>query len=253
MFGSVADAYDAHRPGYPDELFALLLDRAPADPVALDIGCGTGRVAVALADRGVVGTGIEPDPDMAAVAARRLHGTGWNVQISDFETYEAPPRSVDLITCGQAWHWIDPDLGLDAARALLRPGGVLALFWNRGEWDRCPPDLRGELDTIYERLAPDMQSSIAGPGKEPKGRPLSSDPPPPGFAEARVDEFHHVVTYTDESWVDLLRTHSNHVLLPDALRNRIHDEVAAAIRSHGGSFELVYRCECWSAQRAGDP
>ena len=38
----------------------------------VDIGCGTGRVAAALAERGSRVWGVEPEPEMAARASERL-------------------------------------------------------------------------------------------------------------------------------------------------------------------------------------
>lgn len=247
VFGSVARAYDEHRPGYPDALLDELLGRFPGVPTTLDIGCGTGRVAVALAQRGVPGVAVEPDPDMAAVASEHLDGHPWRVVLADFETAALPVASFDLLTCGQAWHWIDPDAGLARARQLLRPGGWLATFWNRPEW----PDkvLRADLDDVYARLVPEMPSSIAGSGRAPKGRPLSTDAPE-GFRVARLDEYNHHRTFTTEQWLALLATHSDHVLLDPEVRDELHAAVAEVIEHHGGVMDLRYRTECWSGQRA---
>src|SRR5216684_9221402 len=65
-FGSTAQQYDRYRPTYPDALFD---DLAALEPMqVLDIGCGTGKAAVALARRGLSVLGVEPDERMANVA-----------------------------------------------------------------------------------------------------------------------------------------------------------------------------------------
>jgi SAM-dependent methyltransferase len=247
VFGTVAEDYDARRPGYPDSLFDDLLGRVGPEPMVLDIGAGTGKVARALAARGVRGTAVEPDADMAAVAARHLAGTGWSVQQADFEGCEIADGSVDLVTCGQAWHWIDDERGFARLRAVLRPGGVAAIFWNRPDFEDLA-ELRADMDAVYARLAPELTSSIARTKQAPDGPMPPVDPPPDGFGAERV-EHHQVVSYDARSWVALLATHSNHVLLPDAQRRQLHAAVGAVIDAHGGRFELTYRCEAWVGRR----
>ena len=43
----------------------------------LDAGCGTGRVAIELARRGVEVVGVDLDPEMLAAARRKAPGLGW--------------------------------------------------------------------------------------------------------------------------------------------------------------------------------
>lgn len=245
VFGAIAEAYDAHRPGYPDALLDELAHRAGDEPFAVDVGCGTGKVAVALAARGIPGIGVEPDPDMAAVAQSHLSGSAWTFDIADLERCRVADGVASLVTCAQAWHWVDPVAGVERIRAILRPGGWLAILWNRYTWPDV--ELRAALDRVYEEHAPDMASSVANMAHGSKGvPPVDAD----GFAEIeeRVDD--HVVAYTTESWLALLGTHSNHLQLPAEQTERLYEAEAAAIDAHGGSFEIRYRTETWLARRA---
>jgi ubiquinone/menaquinone biosynthesis C-methylase UbiE len=249
VFGTVAEAYDAHRPGYPDDLFDSLVELVGPDARALDAGAGTGKVAEALADRGLTGTAVEPDADMAAVAARRLEGTGWSVVVGELETCEVHDGAFDLFTCGQAWHWIDTERGLERIRRVLRPGGVAAIFWNRPDFSETPA-LRADLDAVYRRIAPEMVSSLASSATGCKGEPPPVGPAPEGFTDAEVRTHQQVVRYTSTGWVDLLATHSNHVMLEPDHRAELHGAVGDVIDAHGGAFDLVYRCDAWVARRA---
>src|SRR5687767_5480708 len=104
-FGAAAEQYDRFRPTYPDALIDDLAGLRPAR--ILDVGCGTGKVAVSLAERGLAVSGVDVDERMADIARRH----GIDVQVADFESLDARGRTFDLITCGDAWHWIDPDRG----------------------------------------------------------------------------------------------------------------------------------------------
>lgn len=123
-FGTVAQQYDRYRPPHAERLIDDLAALAPAR--VLDIACGTGKAAVALAGRGLDVLGVETDERMAQVA--RAHGVP--VEIAPFETWDARGRRFGLVTCGSAWHWIDPALGAAKVADLLHPGGTFARFWS---------------------------------------------------------------------------------------------------------------------------
>ncbi|MDT4937101.1 MAG: hypothetical protein QOG80_772, partial [Pseudonocardiales bacterium] len=145
-FGDVAEAYERHRPSYPEALIDDLVAARPTN--ALDIGTGTGKAARLLAARGVPVLGVEIDTQMAAVARR----FGLDVEVASFETWHADGRMFDLVISGQAWHWIDPAVGVPKAASLLRPGALLALFWNTASLEAS---MRAALREVYGRLAPD--------------------------------------------------------------------------------------------------
>ena len=86
-FGSVAENYDRYRPGYPSALFDEVVAGDWSN--ALDVGCGTGKVAVSLLERGLSVLGIEPDDRMASVARR--HGV--TVEVGSFESWEPAGRT----------------------------------------------------------------------------------------------------------------------------------------------------------------
>ncbi|MBO0732462.1 MAG: class I SAM-dependent methyltransferase, partial [Acidimicrobiaceae bacterium] len=135
-FGADAERYDRFRPTYPPALIDHLVGSSPGR--VLDVGCGTGIVARLLAHRGCRVLGVEPDERMAAVARRH----GIEVEPGTFEAWDPQGRTFDLVTSGQAWHWVDPRLGASKASSVLNPGGRLAVFWNIGN---MPPELRARL------------------------------------------------------------------------------------------------------------
>jgi SAM-dependent methyltransferase len=146
-FGAIADDYDRYRPSYPDELIRDLLAGGPH--TVLDIGCGTGKAARLLSRRGLAVLGVEIDPQMAAVA--RQHGI--DVEVGGFEQWDPRGRTFDLVTCAQAWHWIDPAVGLPKIARLVTPGGLFAPFWN---FDHVSDEDAAAIDPVYREHAPQL-------------------------------------------------------------------------------------------------
>ena len=144
----------------------------------------------------------------------------------------------------QAWHWIRPEVAYDRAASALMPGGALAVFWNRVQWDQVA--LRAELSRAYARAAPRF---VGRPGPMHPDAPTDThwmtDWAPAavaeaGFATPQASDYPWAVRYSTASYLDLLRTHSDHVLLDDEPRRELLEGVAQVIEAHGGAIELAY-------------
>lgn len=105
---------------------------APRDTrVVLDLACGTGDLAEALAaafpDASV--TGVDASPRMIAAAQARHGGSRPRLRfdVGDAMRLSVPDASVDLITAGYCYRNV-PDwrAALREAARVLRPGGVFA-------------------------------------------------------------------------------------------------------------------------------
>jgi SAM-dependent methyltransferase len=236
-FGSVADAYDRFRPGYPD---ALLDGVAALGPRVLEAGAGTGRATVALAARGCSVVGVEPDPAMAAVARRATAGMEVQVIESAFEDFETD-GGFDLVVSAQAWHWVDPDRGLARAAAALEPGGTMCAWWNR------PADLGGAtwaaIEAAYAEHAPELSHSHLNTPS-----PLPEMPQTAAFTPWTVRKYRWTALYDAPTYTGMVATHSDHVLLEPERRARLLEAVAAAIDATDGQLEYRYVTLLLSAQ-----
>lgn len=241
-FGAVAELYDRTRPSYPPELVAALLAGGPR--TVLDVGTGTGIAATLFAAAGCEVLGVEVDARMAAVAAAK----GLEVEVAPFERWDDRGRRFDLVISAQAWHWVVPLAGASKAAAVLRAGGSFGAFWNLGD---PPSEVRGVLDPVYARLAPELENTPLRPirdhgrvGDTELGLAASG-----AFEPAQVSWFHWQQSYDSATWVDLLRTHSDHqTMSPERLEPLLH-AVAEAIDSVGGSFEMRHETVLVSAHR----
>ncbi len=84
VFGDEAELYDQVRPSYPGDLIDDIVALVEKPVRAVDAGCGTGKATLMLAERGVGGVGVEPDPGMAAIATTKLRPfRRWRVDVAD--------------------------------------------------------------------------------------------------------------------------------------------------------------------------
>ena len=128
--------YAQYRPGYPVAVYDFISEMAGLDDQTssmLDLGCGPGVIALALADRVHTVVGVDPDPGMLEQAelARRergVHNVRWICRTA--EEFDDEPGTYDLITIGSAFHWMDRAVLAERIHQLLRPGGLLALLGN---------------------------------------------------------------------------------------------------------------------------
>jgi trans-aconitate 2-methyltransferase len=96
------------------------------DEVALDAGCGSGRVTAELAKRLPSGRVIALDASEAMIAkARERLGDGVSYMVADLSELELD-RPVELVFSTATLHWIqDHDRLFARLRTALRPGGRL--------------------------------------------------------------------------------------------------------------------------------
>ncbi len=246
LFGEVAELYDANRPSYPSRLIDDLLELAqlPEGARVLEVGAGTGKATTLVAARGVVVLAIEPSSAMADVA-RRNCAPYPQVQIveSDFEHWDPAGQTFALVYCAQAWHWIDPEVRFQRARAALAPSAVLAAFWNRPAWGSSP--LREALRRVYNATVPDLRpdgplhpANTTPEGDEDwEGEIAAAD----GFDDGHVHHYDWSVAYSAAEYVRLLRTLSEVRLLDERQRDALTQGVGAAIEEHGGTLTMPMR------------
>ncbi len=259
VFGSVAERYDRHRPGYPPEMVDEIVEYGglSAGDRALEVGAGTGIATRIFSARGLQITAIEPDSAMAAVASQRaaIDGTSVDLQLKDFEHAELEDGGYRLLYSGTAWHWVSPESRYLLAARVLAPGGAFAAFWNRPVWSGNP--VQPGLDRAYGAVSEAFAQIFPGPMHPNADATVirAADweaelAAAPTFTDLQTATFRWVQTYARDDYVALLGTHSDHILLPDADRQLLFTGVAAAIDELGGSFDLTYEVLLCLARRS---
>ncbi|MCV7012062.1 class I SAM-dependent methyltransferase [Mycolicibacterium madagascariense] len=228
-FGSQADAYDAYRPRYPDVMIDDLL--AGGGRSILDVGAGTGIASQQFVERGATVLALEPDPRMAAVARRK----GIEVEIDTFERWPSHGRTFDLVTFAASFHWVDSSVALPKIREILRPGGRLALMWNR----LAPTGaIRAELNSIYAGYW-DVGTADPNSGSTEVVAALTA-----GGYDVATHQYPQTRQYSREQWIDFAFTHSNYLTLSAEraaeLRARLWELIGPeGVSVYGNSLAIV--------------
>lgn len=124
-FSVNAGGYAAHRPHYPDALFAWLAARCPRQDLAWDCATGSGQAARGLAAHfpRVIATDASAEQIANAVPC-----AGVEFRVAPAEASGLDAAGVDLVTVAQAAHWFDLPRFHAEVRRVLRPGGAIALW-----------------------------------------------------------------------------------------------------------------------------
>lgn len=215
-----SDLYDAvNRWSADDEFFLALANERPGSRV-LDLGCGTGRLTVALAAAGHIVTGVDPDADALAAARAKpgaervsfLHGTSEVVPDRAFDLALMTSHVAQAIADEAAWTRTLADLH----RALV-PGGRLAF------------DSRDPAARAWENWTRAATSSRVDTGGE------------------SVETWVETASYDDG--LAVLEEHRGEVVERGTLRFRAEPELRAALAAAG--FEVEHVFGGWHREPAG--
>jgi SAM-dependent methyltransferase len=136
--------YAQGRPPYSADLAPALAFEAGLDETrrVLDVGCGPGVIALALAGYVREAVGLDPDAGMLAVARNRAQQNGIaNVRWIQAVAEELPALGLGgfrLVTFGQSFHWTEREQVAEIIYDMLEPGGVLALVGHEHEHRQRP-------------------------------------------------------------------------------------------------------------------
>jgi SAM-dependent methyltransferase len=166
VFDQVAKAYDEARPGYPQALVDLALERGGLVSGArvLEVGCGTGKLTELLVTRGLHVDAVDPGENMIAAARRRVGPSdAVTFHLGRFEDIALPEGAFDAVFSATAFHWVDPAVGWAKAARHLRPGGLLALLVYLHIRDDRSSGFEEDLRAVVERHAPELAAEWRPP------------------------------------------------------------------------------------------
>ncbi len=241
-FQAGAKAYEAARPGYPDDAVAVLRDEVGVGKgtSVLDLAAGTGKLTRRLVELQADVTAVEPVEAMRAQLrsvlpeVEALEGTSEQIPL--------PDSSVDVVTVAQAFHWFDAGPALAEIARVLRPGGRLAILWNerdeRNPWvAEMSRIIRWHERTVSRYQHVDWAAVVAQAGRF---SPL----------EERVIAWEQPMTR--DVLADRVRSISYIATMPGAERERLVAEVVYLVRRLEEPFPLPYTCRVQWAHLAAE-
>jgi ubiquinone/menaquinone biosynthesis C-methylase UbiE len=119
--------------GRLDKVYDRLSENIRAGQSVLDVGCGTGALALRAARRGARVVGMDVNPQMLEVAQRRVDREGLGATVELFERGVAElgaeeENAYDVVTSGLCFSELTEDeigYAVKEIRRILKPGGLL--------------------------------------------------------------------------------------------------------------------------------
>jgi SAM-dependent methyltransferase len=158
-----ADAayYDAIHGSFRDDTGLWLSFAGRTDRPVLEVGCGTGRIALELARAGHVVTGIDPSPSMLAVARRKAEDDALDVTFIEGATldlaFEAEHYGLVIVPLDVFLYCADGEEQAETLRKLGRSlvfNGLLAIDLP-GPAAGLDPDSNGQQTLVFSGETPE--------------------------------------------------------------------------------------------------
>ncbi len=233
IFTKVADTYQKYRRQFPPELYEEIAVLCPlaSDTCVLDVGCGAGTATHSLAEIYSSVSSLDPSFEMLyhAAQAETHRPIVWTQGIAEQLPFLS--NGMDLITAAQAFHWFDGEVFLAEAKRVLKPRGLIAMFWNGskgGEPYRTIVDR-----TIDEQLCVRKLSTPLGNVEDI----LSTC----GFADVQVKGLEFVLNWTVESYVGWMSSTSRMAQLDEKQREGLIPHLRDVLRHEVGGDQFIER------------
>ncbi len=248
-FDDVASIYDAARPRFGEALISQLLSQGGlrTGDAVLEIGAGTGQLTGALLKQGLQVTACEPGPRLAAMLhANFAADTGLSVKNSTFEDMAEEHRFLAIFSAN-AFHWVDPAVGLPKVRRMLRPGTPLVLIWNypllADAELQFPINREVFTDSLesFRRDPVDYQGQVEALGAGGRAELALS---------GLFDQFDWTISREEvvlsrRAYLDLLTSYANGVGVREALEGRFQNHLPEEAPLRLDNY--IYSCFAWTS------
>ena len=233
VFDIIPEQFEKWRPRYSQELFDFIADTVKLDSSkkCLEIGPGTGQASDFAVKTGCDYTAIELGENLTEFMQRKF-GNYPNFKIlnADFEKYEFKKSYYDLLYSAAAIQWIDQDIAYKKCFDMLKSGGYLAMFLTREDREYYNPELYAEIRKVYDTLfVSDMPYTRHFDYNRARYY---------GFSYEEKFEYYSVRTFNADDYVQYISTHSDHITLNAAYRDKFLQGIHDAVVKYGNIIRL---------------
>lgn len=196
LFAGTAGYYARYRFGYPEKMIHWALDAVECTSTTpvLDLGCGTGQLALPIACRGIPVVGVDPDSEMLVEASRQLSPglpagflCATDANLRDEAVVALLPRPVRLVVMGASFHWMDREQVPRTLDGIVDAGGGVAVFSSgKSTWREAPwPEVVSEV--IRDFLGPERRAGRSTYEHPPERHEVVLARSP--FGDVRTEQF----------------------------------------------------------------
>ncbi|HAT4125468.1 TPA: class I SAM-dependent methyltransferase [Clostridium perfringens] len=242
--------YEKWRPTYCEELFHDIMEYSKLDrnKKALEIGIGTGQATLPFLKTGCDLRAIELGENLAEFSKNKFKDyKNFNILNVPFEDFKCDENTFDLIYSATAFHWIDENIGYPKALKLLKPGGTLALFWNKPFIGRKDDLLHQKIQSIYERYKPSKAKPIEN--DEEHYKELLEKLRKYGFKDVELKLYHKTRAFNACDYISLLNTYSDYIAMNPNIKEHFEKEIRQAILDNNNSLKIYDTMELYLARK----
>ena len=177
LFRGTAWYYARYRLGYPGAFFEYVKDKfhlSKADRV-LDLGCGTGQIAVQISHYVKEVVAVDPEPEMLAEGKKQAEKSKvanivW-IQggAEDLPNMNESLGRFKLVAMGSSFHWMDREKTLKDLHGMVEHGGGIVIVDASSLWTKAT-EWQEPAKKVIQKWLGEERRTVKGLYKEPERR-----------------------------------------------------------------------------------
>ncbi|MFC1954825.1 class I SAM-dependent methyltransferase [Chloroflexota bacterium] len=177
-FRGTAWYYARFREGYPKEFFSFIKDKfdLQKDDRVLDLGCGTGQIAIPISAFVKEVVAMDPEPEMIAEGKNQAETKDDQKIVwveggsEDLPGMKDELGNFKLVTMGTSFHWMDREKTLDELHSIINDDGGIVIVGNTSIWTKNPSDWEAAAKEVIKKCLGEKRRAGSGLFQAPTRR-----------------------------------------------------------------------------------